>query len=296
MKLSPSFTTVTSFSKILAAVLFVSLPFAGFFLGMEYQKGIAPVILNQFNQQVPIVITPSPVLDPTANWKTYINTSYKYSIKYPLNWTIVVKGDADPSTFYAPYLESPCNYDGGDRCGQINITVEDFNPSKTLDQYFHFSEDNPSPEKMVNKISASIDGEKAISIDWYYLSGDQLPFRTIKAIHKNLVYSITLTESGKDREVIKSTSDWKYNNLYNQILSTFKFLDQNETNSPQYLCETVAGGKWLKEYKECEEVTSRQCSQLLNGEFNKCVSACRHDPRYPKVNCIEVCVPVCQLS
>lgn len=36
--LPKSFTTVTKLSKIVALIMFVSLPFAGFYLGMNYQR------------------------------------------------------------------------------------------------------------------------------------------------------------------------------------------------------------------------------------------------------------------
>lgn len=47
MTLPKSLTTITPFSKILAAILYITLPFAGFYLGMEYQKSIiAPIDSN----------------------------------------------------------------------------------------------------------------------------------------------------------------------------------------------------------------------------------------------------------
>lgn len=38
MKLSKRYTTVTTLSKTIAFILFILLPFIGFYLGMEYQK------------------------------------------------------------------------------------------------------------------------------------------------------------------------------------------------------------------------------------------------------------------
>lgn len=38
MKLSKKYTTVTPLSKTIALILFIALPFLGFYLGMEYQK------------------------------------------------------------------------------------------------------------------------------------------------------------------------------------------------------------------------------------------------------------------
>lgn len=59
MQLPNSFTTVTPLSKIIAAVLFITFPFLGFYLGVQYQKGISPQISNQ--------VTPS----PTSSCKRY---------------------------------------------------------------------------------------------------------------------------------------------------------------------------------------------------------------------------------
>lgn len=42
MELRDSFTKVTPFSKTIALILFISLPFIGFFLGIKYQKSIMP--------------------------------------------------------------------------------------------------------------------------------------------------------------------------------------------------------------------------------------------------------------
>jgi hypothetical protein len=47
MILPKSFTTITPFSKTLAAILFITFPFVGFLAGMEYQKNIYTQIPNQ---------------------------------------------------------------------------------------------------------------------------------------------------------------------------------------------------------------------------------------------------------
>ena len=62
MTLPKSFTTVTPLSKTLAAILFVVLPFFGFYLGIQYQKGVSP---NQEQIKVQTRIAPSTSLQPT---------------------------------------------------------------------------------------------------------------------------------------------------------------------------------------------------------------------------------------
>ena len=50
------------------------------------------------------------------------------------------------------------------------------------------------------------------------------------------------------------------------------------------------GGTWLAEFNECEYISESQCSEM-NGIFNECESACRHDP--DAEICTAQCVPVC---
>lgn len=40
--------------------------------------------------------TPTPTPDPTANWNSYTNVDYGYTIKYPLNWTAINLGVLEP--------------------------------------------------------------------------------------------------------------------------------------------------------------------------------------------------------
>ena len=52
--------TVTTFSKVLAMILFIFLPFVGFYLGMQYQKAISPQNSNTSVQEIQIIPKPSP--------------------------------------------------------------------------------------------------------------------------------------------------------------------------------------------------------------------------------------------
>ncbi len=59
MALPKSLTTVTTFSKTLAMILFILLPFVGFYLGIQYQKMTTP--------QTPAVIRSAVAPTPTCN-------------------------------------------------------------------------------------------------------------------------------------------------------------------------------------------------------------------------------------
>ena len=49
MEIPKSLTTVTNLSKTIALILFITLPFIGFLLGMTYQKGVTRKDSNQIN-------------------------------------------------------------------------------------------------------------------------------------------------------------------------------------------------------------------------------------------------------
>ncbi len=55
-----------------------------------------------------------------------------------------------------------------------------------------------------------------------------------------------------------------------------------------------SNGRWLPPYKECENVGVDWCD-LVNGAYNECASACRHNPD-PRIMCTMQCVPVCKIS
>lgn len=53
--------------------------------------------------------SPVPTIDPTANWKTYTNSEYKYQLKYPNDWSVkensgqdTVGNQVQNTTFYSP--------------------------------------------------------------------------------------------------------------------------------------------------------------------------------------------------
>lgn len=116
------------------------------------------------------------------------------------------------------------------------------------------------------------------------------------------IYELSLQSNNSSMNVSAEEIE-QGKSYFNQLLSTFHFLsdttpiisptisDQDMTKF-ENLCPSL-GGTYLPDYKECEGITQRQCSQLFGGTFKECTSACRHDPNYPNVNCIESCIPVC---
>lgn len=98
-KLPKWLTTVTPFSKALAMILFILLPFAGFYLGMKYQQQISVSVSNNNLSQsnalptpmptstVTIMPSPDPLISSaSAGWLTFTSPRKDYSINFPANW------------------------------------------------------------------------------------------------------------------------------------------------------------------------------------------------------------------
>jgi hypothetical protein len=89
MKLPQSVTTVTPLSKSLALVLFIALPFIGFYFGYQYGQDTA--VLDQSNinnlQLVPTNAAKS-TPDLTANWPSYSSQEYQFTLNYSPSWEV----------------------------------------------------------------------------------------------------------------------------------------------------------------------------------------------------------------
>ena len=76
-------TIITPLSKYLAMALFIILPFIGFSLGIRYQQ-----LMNFYQEELtkpipPIKSQTNTTVDNATNWKTYANEELKFSFKYP---------------------------------------------------------------------------------------------------------------------------------------------------------------------------------------------------------------------
>ncbi len=78
---------VTWYSKILAMVLFVALPFAGFYLGIQYDKFTTVIVSPQASLENSVVAPTSDYYSNTAEWQTDANnTKGGFTIAYPIDF------------------------------------------------------------------------------------------------------------------------------------------------------------------------------------------------------------------
>lgn len=167
-------------------------------------------LLRQQLSLVQIPSSPTPIPNPTANWKTFISPTFNFSIKYPNSWTAACKdpeGDWLSGTICdlrAPNTE----IDHGQLLSgaTIGVGVEKPNQNyKTLEEKIAFDTKNygyQSTAKTINNIEG-----------YLYTSSSNNVF-----VAKNGQYFIMLSW-------IPLSSTNQYRDTIDQILFTFKFLD-----------------------------------------------------------------------
>ncbi|MDP2692978.1 MAG: PsbP-related protein [bacterium] len=207
----------SKFKLILFIVILLLVVGGGaYYLGAKQNKQIVEDKLTVQNQQVAEnnnvtknklttqneqkQITPTP--DPTANWKTYMSKYNTYSIKYPQNWYIYEykqgggTGISDiPNPEDMPHTISPQ--------GHTLIIVGELFPSIPIPK------DASSKQFSINSYTG-LRSDQTTS----YGSGEIVDFYN--------------PNRGNNVELAKYVDE---NNMFDQILSTFKFIDQNQTTT-----------------------------------------------------------------
>lgn len=291
MKLPKELTTVTPLSKILAAILFIMLPFIGFFLGTRYQRilfapmEMAPVrehcdinqdgkcdiadfdkfkeslgkkrgdlgynpladtnidgIVNGDDAIFPFPITlpadayPTltpfaiPTVDPsiTANWKTYRNEKYEFSVEYPPGWHVVDHNnkynppDSNRLVFLLFGKGTPPDYALTHPWRDLSIDVyktpfsEKTINRNEITQYSQLNNDNSLTE---------VDAMKFIPTQFMGLKANKKIQLAPDIIDGNLGINIYFNANGYGWDIHYPALDYQGNNdpIYDQILSTFKF-------------------------------------------------------------------------
>lgn len=174
---------------IMSILLIVTVAIAGLFY-FQIQKFSKE--LSKYQTQPSPLVSPEPSAEAeTANWKTYSNTKYGYSFKYPPDWII------------EPDKQAPDEI--------INISKDLNSLSIYAGSAFTKAPEGKAPSKRRGIKIAGID-----AVGEYY---DNL-YELISFAEKRAVNTIALRYAkGLYSEDVK--------NFFDQILSTFKFLDSS---------------------------------------------------------------------
>jgi len=215
-------TNVTSFSKILTAVLFISFPFLGFYLGLKYEEQFTQYLESPANvDQYILTNQPTATKDPStanpdsigANWKTYRNEEFGFEVKYPNAWMIESPyAGPDPTGYDFAVQISNVKNPFGIRCGETERETG-VNPCAS-NQVIYILVTDLSLRKMmfqdVIRSSGKSDEQKVVEINelTFVKVGESSPMYFIQK--GNVVYSFNAIGN-----IV----------IFDQILSTFRFIE-----------------------------------------------------------------------
>jgi len=161
--------------------------------------------------------TPTPITDPTANWASYINNFEDYSIKYPETWFInPASAEGNGTDLSDVDLKIPQNLPKPDNTDHIRVNIIAFNAPNviSLEEWLKVNDKG----KVYSESSVNLGGTNALvreesNSDFLQL-GEISKAQAIYLIHQNKVYRI-----------MTFPPDSKHKSVFDQILSTFKFLE-----------------------------------------------------------------------
>jgi len=224
-------TTVTSFSKILAIVLFFAFPIVGLILGYKYGlvvgKTNSPIVKEtvSVNKLIPTSI-PFKNID-SSNWTTFTSKMFGYSFRYPQSYYIIeekksMMGDGS----YWVEIKSRKDihtYGANKEDLELWIIVKPITTTTSLETVGNDKLGNIPYEKQSNLVKTTIAGIPALR--WRTINGpgeikqvngksveDEASQEMIVFVYKDRSYSI-----------VKFPADTFRQNEFEAILSSFKF-------------------------------------------------------------------------
>ena len=226
MKLPKELITITPLSRYLSLFVLTALPFIGFYVGFRYAERFTEYIESRANvDQYLLKNRPSATQDPStanpdsigANWKTYTNSKYGYQVKYPSAWI------AKESNLMTVRFSSP-DTNEFDHAGEVSIIIDEedsiVNTEKEADEAF---------QKMNELLKTQSETEDTYKLEKKITVGDLLAFKTtggccldvgrhVFIFKETNIYRITLYGPLTNLPL-------KNQEIFNQILSTFKFTE-----------------------------------------------------------------------
>ncbi len=186
------------------------------------QKGFAPIIIivlitlgiagyfgyRQFKPTInKFFSSPTPTSDPTADWKTYSDRQGRFSFKYPSAWWIE-EFDAGAETI--SYIDDN---------DQVSLGITDIISPLSIGKECKSLDDISENINFSYKVNIAVYdcgslNQHSVYMDFEY---NDTPYRLGYNYNKNL--------------------ESKYIGILNQILSTFKFLEEGDkSNNSKYAC------------------------------------------------------------
>ena len=206
-----------------------------------------------------VVVTPSPTPDVAANWKTYTNTKWGYSFKYPSQWGIYPSDDVVLLSNDLEYIKENMNWNydkpfeyASSNYGFINLSMYKLGTKTSAGTVTNQTDIKTYVQKLFGLTYTSVtditlDGKPAVAfVSDEMVTKPGLPANTQECppedapctipsgrkikqvwtkIGGNLLFMV-YGQGGSYTDVDKLPS------LFDQILSTFKFIEATPSGSP----------------------------------------------------------------
>lgn len=201
---------------------------AGYFVYQNYQLKQAP---QPQPSLLPIATTsPAPTPNPTANWETYINEKYRYTIKYPP--TLFVQGGPQQIFFIKKETTT------AERMGYSDQLVE-IMVNKAIQRFesYYQAQDNKIVEGYGDLKLRNYLIERFWAVEYGYdeKSKEKEIEEQKKAMESGasvgMIYfprGIIINKDGTIIEISTNSYFGEFKQTFDQILSTFKFPDQTK--------------------------------------------------------------------
>ena len=218
-------------------IIVVILAFVGILAYLSYGF-LARIDFFDTRSQLPRPPVSSPYgQDSTANWKSYTNTLYGYSIRYP-SGAALSNNDKNSTPESSNDIFLKFQYEGDGFTDEIgpSISVSEnasrFSPQEYFEQLEKESEDRgdiaPLSDRITEKHDVQVGKIQGYQIEIFSFDSQT---RTTYLSNGNLIVSISYPSS------IPEIPEEDYSQLletFDQILSTFKFLPEECGECPQY--------------------------------------------------------------
>lgn len=184
-----------------------------------FQSTIASRSTTSYSAKLQPTPSLTPISDPTLNWKTYTNTRYQYSVRYPNDWIANSIGpgtgtmpldDVQQGLLLTPPTSTPAR--------GMGIPIEDIHIQIEVDSRQTSGE---TYEEWVNATKKNL-ADTTISIT----ESEIASFKTtvIKTGFK-IIYLLSSPDKTKFIFIETQGPTFEYRDIIDQILSTFKFLE-----------------------------------------------------------------------
>jgi len=172
--------------------------------------------------------SPTSTPDPTASWKTYKDNKQGVEFKYPDNWYTAL---CEPDTFCVFLDDKPIKIpEASEFITPIHVGFNEATNTVTNKKYF----EEKTLEEGIERYKAIFDSKTVKVVEDLLVGGKeaaQVSGNSGPGMLEGEYFEYTLIQMDNKLLVIQLFGE-KYQNIYNQILSTFKFVEATPSATP----------------------------------------------------------------